>query len=92
MKTAKRKVSLLLAVLLLTASLSACRRERQDAGEETLSDDLYSYRISIDGHVYSLPCPVSEFEANGWEICSSQEPAAESIAPGESDGYDCVME
>ncbi|MDR2106830.1 MAG: hypothetical protein LBP24_05425 [Coriobacteriales bacterium] len=33
-----------------------------------LSDDLYSYAVRLDGVVYTLPAPYSEFKANGWEL------------------------
>ena len=33
-----------------------------------LSTDLFSWQISIDGVVYTLPCEFSEFEKNSWEL------------------------
>jgi len=36
-----------------------------------LPDDLYSFTIMLDGEVYELPAPFSEFAANGWEIQES---------------------
>lgn len=33
-----------------------------------LSTDLFSWQVSIDGVVYTLPCEFSEFEKNGWEL------------------------
>ena len=81
--------AILLAFLLLTGSLAACRTKKmqEEMEEKTLSDDLFSYELSIDGHVYSLPCPVSEFEEHGWAIFSDSEPAVEFLDPGETDGY-----
>lgn len=32
----------------------------------TLSDDLYSFQVQVNGVTYSLPALYSEFEANGW--------------------------
>ena len=82
-------VALLLAVAMMVSSLSACHRTKNSgdnsaastassADEKTLSDDLFSYELSIDGHVYSLPCPVSEFEEHGWVIDDDRE-----IKPGD---------
>ena len=33
-----------------------------------LGDDIYSFNFELDGHVYTLPAPVSEFLDNGWEM------------------------
>jgi hypothetical protein len=33
-----------------------------------LGDDIYSFNFELDGHVYTLPVPVSEFLDNGWEM------------------------
>lgn len=33
-----------------------------------LGDDFYSFRVELEGNLYKLPCPVSEFLANGFEI------------------------
>lgn len=38
-----------------------------------LSTDLFSWQISIDGVVYTLPCEFSEFEKNGWELFVEEE-------------------
>lgn len=74
-----KMTALLLAVIIMTSALTACRKTKSNAEEtgadsassaveKALSDDLFSYELSIDGHVYSLPCPVSEFEEHGWVI------------------------
>lgn len=34
----------------------------------SLGDDFYSYNVELEGNLYTLPCPVSEFLANGFEI------------------------
>ena len=71
----RRFTAFLLTFILLTASLAAChtKKKQEEMEEKTLSDDLYSYQVSIDGHVYSLPCPVSEFEEYGWVIDDDRE-------------------
>lgn len=33
-----------------------------------LSDDIYGTEISVDGDIYTLPCPVTEFYKNGYEL------------------------
>lgn len=33
-----------------------------------LGDDLYEFDIELEGNLYTLPCPVSEFLANGFTI------------------------
>lgn len=37
------------------------------------STDIYDNIITVDGDYYKLPCPVSEFTKNGWEIESMTE-------------------
>lgn len=39
-----------------------------DTGDDSASNALFSFRITIDGNDYTLPCAVSDFKANGWEI------------------------
>lgn len=34
----------------------------------SLGDDLYSFNVEVEGNVYTLPCPVSVFIENGFEI------------------------
>ncbi len=36
-----------------------------------LGDDLYSFNVELEGNLYTLPCPVSEFLANGFTIDES---------------------
>lgn len=33
-----------------------------------IAEDLFSWQVTIDGIVYTLPCDVSEFEKNGWKL------------------------
>ena len=33
-----------------------------------LGDDFYSFHVELEGNLYKLPCPVSEFLANGFTI------------------------
>ncbi len=35
---------------------------------ESLGDDLYSFNMKYSGSMYTMPAPVSAFEANGWII------------------------
>lgn len=43
-------------------------KEKKDvAVPSELSDDIYSFQVSIDGTVYQFPMWYSEFEALGWE-------------------------
>ena len=35
---------------------------------EELGTDLYSFNVEFEGNLYTLPCPVSEFVANGFKI------------------------
>jgi len=59
---------------------------------EGLSEDLSSLMFSLNGVLYTLPLPFSEFQENGWEICESMIEAfgAETVEmdmplePGES--------
>ena len=36
-----------------------------------LGDDLYTYNVELEGHLYTFPCPVSELVANGFQIKES---------------------
>jgi hypothetical protein len=42
--------------------LSASQAESPDA----LSNDLYSFQFALDGAIYELPTPYSQFKENGW--------------------------
>lgn len=37
-----------------------------------LGDDFYSFHVELEGNLYKLPCPVSEFLANGFTIDESK--------------------
>ncbi len=39
-----------------------------------LSDNLLDYSLELEGDLYQLPTPVSEFIKNGWEIVESKSP------------------
>lgn len=39
----------------------------EEAEQAVLSDDLYSYQVSVDGTVYQIPMWYEEFAALGWE-------------------------
>lgn len=41
-----------------------------------LSDDLQDYTVDFGGKVYQLPCPVSEFIDDGWEIVADKSAGA----------------
>ncbi len=83
MKTNTLKITaLLLAAGMMICAFSSCRHKENggDSSEpasdevvtvDELSDDLFSYQVTIDGHLYSLPCPVSEFYENGWKLYES---------------------
>jgi len=52
-----------------------------------LPDDLYSFTLALDGKIYALPAPFSEFAANGWEIEEAKasgnvDSSDESLSPG----------
>ena len=47
----------------------------------SVGDDLYAFNIELEGHLYSLPCPISELLANGFEIV--EEESAEMIPAGD---------
>lgn len=54
------------------------------AASGDLSDDPYSFTAMLDGVVYTLPAPFSEFAANGWAIdeeISSNPSPTEEIEP-----------
>ncbi len=37
-----------------------------------VGDDLYRFNAEIEGHLYTFPCPVSEFLANGFTILKDE--------------------
>lgn len=49
-----------------------------------LSDDLYSFNVELEGNLYTLPCPVSEFTANGFKI---DESASDAVVPAGGSGW-----
>ncbi|MCM1089037.1 MAG: hypothetical protein NC419_12855 [Muribaculaceae bacterium] len=46
----------------------------------SLGSDLYSFNVEIEDNLYTLPCPVSEFLANGFRINESR--TDETVAAG----------
>lgn len=48
-----------------------------------VGDDLYTFNAEIEGHLYTFPCPVSEFLANGFTI--QEENSADAVAAGDFD-------
>lgn len=44
------------------------------AGEEALSDDIYSFQLDIDGTKYQFPMSYSDFTAQGWELSKYDDP------------------
>ncbi|MCL1896246.1 MAG: hypothetical protein FWG03_06860 [Clostridiales bacterium] len=61
------------------------------AGE--LPDDPYSFVCELDGVIYELPAPFSEFAANGWEIIErlGVDYANEKLDPGTYTGTVVVV-
>lgn len=53
-----------------------------------LGTDTYSGIISLEGELYMLPCPLSEFTSNGWEIKSG----TKSIVSGDSESIILVKD
>lgn len=49
-----------------------------------LGDDLYEFDIELEGKLYTLPCPVSEFLANGFTI---NEDNSDEAFPSEGSGW-----
>lgn len=54
----------------------------------SLGNDLEEFIVEYDGDLYKLPCPVSEFEKNGWKIIESD---SESVVKGKSYGWVTIM-
>ncbi len=48
-----------------------------------VGDDLYTFNAEIEGHLYTFPCPLSEFLANGFTIQENN--SAQAIAAGSFD-------
>ncbi len=48
-----------------------------------VGDDLYVFNAEIEGHLYTFPCPLSEFLANGFTIQENN--SADAVAAGSFD-------
>ena len=67
----KKKLMMLAVLLMCVFALSACAKKE-------LSDDIYSYQISIDGKVLQFPMWYSDFEKAGFTYT---EDATKTLAP-----------
>ncbi len=81
----KRIISLMVALVMLLSVMTACSlkiTKNIASGQEdvthkinnhliTINDSILSCQISLDYVVYTLPCKLSEFLDNGWEIDKS---------------------
>ncbi len=54
----------------------------------SLGSDLEEFIVEYDGDLYKLPCPVSEFEKNGWKIVESD---SDGVVKGKSFGWVTIM-
>ena len=54
----------------------------------SLGSELEEFVVEYDGDLYKLPCPVSEFEKNGWKIVESD---SESVVKGQGSGWVTLM-
>ena len=68
-----------------TAEASESTGDSDAAESAELSDDLYSFQVSIGGTVYQLPMAFDELEAQGWTISKSDDP--EDMVPSNSYTY-----
>lgn len=63
-----------------TAPSVAPETDQTSTGSGTLSNDLYSFQIEIEGEVYQLPMKYSDFVSRGW---ISEEDDTQTLAPNE---------
>ena len=49
---------------------------------ESLGEDILSMNFELDGHLYTLPCPVSELVANGFTVDMENENTVKEVASG----------
>lgn len=61
----KRLISLLAAVLLLV-TIPVWAQVAPDGAATELGDDLYAFKIDINGTVYAFPTDFAAFESDGW--------------------------
>ncbi len=71
-----------LLVLALTLALGAgyALAAAEEEEERTLSDDIYSFQLMLDGEFYEFPMSYDDFTAMGWEY---QGDPAEQMRPNE---------
>jgi len=46
-------------------NMEEANKTKEDDSSSLKSDDLYSFEITLNGQVYTLPADYSEFEKNG---------------------------
>lgn len=99
----KKIISLIAAAALMLSAMTSCRvtlvmgngdEENKavpaEKKEIEIDDDIFSYQISIDGKLYSLPCKLSEFIAGGWVIDTDTYAYADSSGQLTSMDHDFV--
>lgn len=72
---------LILSLLLTVGTVCACAAEEaeEDAeAESTLSDDIYSFQLELNGELYTFPMSYADFTALGWEYDGDE---TETMAP-----------
>lgn len=63
-------IALILATAVTVLTMAACTINIDNLKR---SDDIYSFQISIDGKIYTLPCKFSKFEDDGWVLTDIEE-------------------
>ncbi len=72
---------ILALVLALGAGYAlAAEEEEEEEEERTLSDDIYSFQLMLDGEFYQFPMSWADFTALGWEYLGE---ATEQMRPNE---------
>lgn len=66
-------------LVFLTLALMLCIASPISQAEETLSADFMDFQVMLGDTVYSLPCPLADFVADGWEMKES----TETLNPGQ---------
>ena len=61
-----------------TEATTAATTAKETTPAGGLSDDLYDFTVALNGITYSIPCPYTDIEANGWKA----DFGTETIDPG----------
>ncbi|MGN1051366.1 MAG: hypothetical protein ACI4QE_03600, partial [Acutalibacteraceae bacterium] len=63
-----KKICSLVMVFLLSVFLVGCETREETKEITKFSDDIYSFKVKLDGVIYKVPCDYYYFCDRGWEM------------------------